>query len=181
MRERVAYLIDSTVDKRVRAYMDEFRQECFDELEDQRRVNQEHIEYYTKNKTDDSVSEQSVFVPRMVNPMYRTYHQYQPYYPPPQPYQPVRHSSPVMRHPRLPYQEQYVPSVDLYDPYTVQDSQPESPKAKKKKVVQPQKKEQKPIIHGESDTTQKKKPAQQLKAPGKSSKIPAKPAKAIIQ
>ena len=54
-------------------------------------------------------------------------------------------------------------------------------KAKKKKVVQPQKKEQKPIILGESDTTQKKKPAQQLKAPGKSSKIPAKPAKAIIQ
>lgn len=34
LRERVANLIDSTVDKRVRAYMEEFRQECFKELED---------------------------------------------------------------------------------------------------------------------------------------------------
>lgn len=34
LRERVAYLIDSTVEKRVRAYMDEFRNECYQELED---------------------------------------------------------------------------------------------------------------------------------------------------
>ena len=47
MREKVAYLIDSIVEKRVRAYMDDFRNECFQEIADQRQVNQEHIQYYT--------------------------------------------------------------------------------------------------------------------------------------
>lgn len=72
MREKVAYLIDSTVDKRVRTYMDEFRQECFEELEDQRRVNQEHIEYYTKDQTEESQTEQSMFFKRIQSPAYRT-------------------------------------------------------------------------------------------------------------
>ena len=71
LRERVAYLIDSSVDKKVRAYMDEFRHECFKELDDQRKVNQQHIEYYTKSNQDDGNIErfdpQSALMPRLNN------------------------------------------------------------------------------------------------------------------
>lgn len=34
MREKVGRLIDQAVEKRVRAFMDEFREECFQELAD---------------------------------------------------------------------------------------------------------------------------------------------------
>jgi hypothetical protein len=47
MRERVAFLIDQCVNRRTKEYMDEFRRECYQELEDQKKTNSEHIEYYT--------------------------------------------------------------------------------------------------------------------------------------
>ena len=50
MRERVAYLIDQKVEKRVREFMDEFRKEIYQELNDQRRQNEEHIQYYASQK-----------------------------------------------------------------------------------------------------------------------------------
>lgn len=50
MRERVAYLIDQKVEKRVREFMDEFRREIYQELADQRKQNEEHIQYYATQK-----------------------------------------------------------------------------------------------------------------------------------
>ena len=47
MRERVAFLIDQCVNRRTKEYMDEFRRECYQELEDQKKTNHEHIDYYT--------------------------------------------------------------------------------------------------------------------------------------
>ena len=46
MRERVAYLIDQKVEKRVREFMEDFRKEIYQELSDQRKQNEEHIQYY---------------------------------------------------------------------------------------------------------------------------------------
>jgi SNF2 family DNA or RNA helicase len=48
MRERVAYLIDQKVERRVREFMDEFRQEIYAELAEQKRQNEEHITYYAQ-------------------------------------------------------------------------------------------------------------------------------------
>lgn len=48
LRDKVTYLIDNIVDKRVKAYMQEFKNECYAELEDQKKTNQDHIAYYTK-------------------------------------------------------------------------------------------------------------------------------------
>ena len=50
MRERVAYLIDQKVERRVREFMDEFRQEIYAELAEQKRQNEEHITYYAQQK-----------------------------------------------------------------------------------------------------------------------------------
>ena len=50
MRERVAYLIDQKVERRVREFMEEFRQEIYGELAEQRRQNEEHIQYYAQQK-----------------------------------------------------------------------------------------------------------------------------------
>lgn len=50
MRERVAYLIDQKVERRVREFMDEFRQEIYSELAEQKRQNEEHITYYAQQK-----------------------------------------------------------------------------------------------------------------------------------
>lgn len=50
MRERVAYLIDQKVERRVREFMEEFRQEIYGELAEQRRQNEEHITYYAQQK-----------------------------------------------------------------------------------------------------------------------------------
>ena len=50
MRERVAYLIDQKVERRVREFMEEFRQEMYAELADQRRQNEEHITFYAQQK-----------------------------------------------------------------------------------------------------------------------------------
>ena len=46
MRERVAYLIEQKVEKRVQAHMNQFREEVMRELEDQRLQNQSHIAHY---------------------------------------------------------------------------------------------------------------------------------------
>ena len=48
MRERVSYLIDQKVERRVRDFMEEFRQEIYQELAEQRRQNEEHIQYYAQ-------------------------------------------------------------------------------------------------------------------------------------
>jgi len=37
MRERVAYLIDQKVEKRVKEFMEDFRKEIYQELSDQRK------------------------------------------------------------------------------------------------------------------------------------------------
>ena len=50
MRERVAYLIDQKVERRVREFMDEFRQEIYAELADQMRQNEELITFYAQQK-----------------------------------------------------------------------------------------------------------------------------------
>jgi len=50
LKERVAYLIDQKVERRVREFMDEFRKEIYVELEEQRRQNEEHITYYAQQK-----------------------------------------------------------------------------------------------------------------------------------
>ena len=44
LREKVAYMIDTNVEKRVKDYMDQFRTEVYDELEDHRVVTQEQID-----------------------------------------------------------------------------------------------------------------------------------------
>lgn len=46
MRERVAYLIEQKVEKRVQEHMAVFREEVARELEDQRQQNEQHIAYY---------------------------------------------------------------------------------------------------------------------------------------
>ena len=46
MRDRVAYLINQKVEKRVQAHMSQFREEVMRELEDQRLQNQSHIAHY---------------------------------------------------------------------------------------------------------------------------------------
>ena len=46
MRDRVAYLINQKVEKRVQAHMAQFREEVMRELEDQRLQNQSHIAHY---------------------------------------------------------------------------------------------------------------------------------------
>jgi hypothetical protein len=48
MRERVSYLIDQKVEKRVRDFMEEFRAEIYQELAEQKRQNEEHINYYAQ-------------------------------------------------------------------------------------------------------------------------------------
>ena len=50
MRERVGYLIDQKVERRVREFMDEFRAEIYAELAEQKRQNEEHITYYAQQK-----------------------------------------------------------------------------------------------------------------------------------
>jgi hypothetical protein len=50
MKERVAYLIDQKVEAKVRAFMEEFRQEIYQDLAEQRRQNEEHIQYYAQQK-----------------------------------------------------------------------------------------------------------------------------------
>lgn len=46
MRERVAFLIEQKVEKRVQEHMAVFREEVARELEDQRQQNEQHIAYY---------------------------------------------------------------------------------------------------------------------------------------
>ena len=46
MRERVAFLIEQKVEKRVQEHMAVFREEVARELEDQRQQNEHHIAYY---------------------------------------------------------------------------------------------------------------------------------------
>ena len=46
MRARVAYLIDQKVEKQVKEQMDEFKQEVWQELQDQREVSQAAITQY---------------------------------------------------------------------------------------------------------------------------------------
>ena len=46
MRERVAYLIDQKVEKRVKEHMTAFRQEVMAELDEQRVQNEAHIAHY---------------------------------------------------------------------------------------------------------------------------------------
>jgi DUF438 domain-containing protein len=46
MRERVAFLIEQKVEKRVHEHMAVFREEVARELEDQRQQNEHHIAYY---------------------------------------------------------------------------------------------------------------------------------------
>ena len=46
MRERVAFLIEQKVEKRVQEHMSVFREEVARELEDQRQQNEHHIAYY---------------------------------------------------------------------------------------------------------------------------------------
>ena len=64
MRERVAFLIEQKVEKRVQEHMAVFREEVARELEDQRQQNEHHIAYYM----DPNV--------RVVNPLnkYRANH-----------------------------------------------------------------------------------------------------------
>lgn len=50
MRGRISYLIDTTVEKRVRNYMDKFRLECMNEINDQKRTNRQHIRHYMGHK-----------------------------------------------------------------------------------------------------------------------------------
>lgn len=46
MRERVAYLIDQKVEKRVSEHMNTFREEVMRELDEQRVQNEAHIAHY---------------------------------------------------------------------------------------------------------------------------------------
>jgi hypothetical protein len=46
MRERVAYLIDQKVEKRVSEHMNTFKDEVMKELEEQRVQNEAHIAHY---------------------------------------------------------------------------------------------------------------------------------------
>lgn len=57
MRERVAFLIEQKVEKRVQEHMAVFREEVARELEDQRQANEHHIAYYMDPNA------------RMVNPL----------------------------------------------------------------------------------------------------------------
>ena len=82
MRERVAFLIDQCVNRRTKEFMDEFRRECYQEIEDQKRTNQEHIDYYTQNaekKQSEVFNPSSVLKKR--NPLYQSYTPYSPYPP----------------------------------------------------------------------------------------------------
>lgn len=80
MRERVAYLIDKTVDRRVKEFMDEFRDECFKELDYQKKINAEHIQYYTDNANErQSEIFNASTVLKKRNPLYQSYNPYSPY------------------------------------------------------------------------------------------------------
>ena len=62
MRERVSYLIDQKVERRVREFMDEFRQEIYAELAEQKRQNEEHITYYAQQKLGP-IAQTKQFIP----------------------------------------------------------------------------------------------------------------------
>lgn len=70
MRERVGYLIDQKVERRVREFMDEFRQEIYSELAEQRKQNEEHIQYYAQQKLGP-LPAQKQFIPTTVVPSTR--------------------------------------------------------------------------------------------------------------
>ena len=63
----MAYLIDQKVEKRVREYMDQLRQEIYGELAEQRRQNEEHITYYAQQKLGP-IPQNKQFVPTQTLP-----------------------------------------------------------------------------------------------------------------
>ena len=67
MRERGAALIDEKVERRVREFMEQFRQEIYAELAEQRRQNEEHITYYAQQKLGP-IPREKQFIPTQTIP-----------------------------------------------------------------------------------------------------------------